>query len=413
VRWVVRQALENPPGCATFHRVKLAHIADPHLGVRQYHRQTAAGINQREADVANAFRAAVDGVIAARPDAVLVAGDLFHSVRPTNAAIVFAFRQFQRLREALPAAPIVLIAGNHDTPRSTETGSILRLFAELAVDVAVDDPHRFLYPALELSVLAVPHAALMGDGRPLLRPEGGARRQVLLVHGEVEGVIPGDRAALEYGGAPLTTAELGLDDWSYVALGHYHVRHRVGPRAWYAGALDYVSSNLWGELADEAGLGVSGKGWLLVDVDAGTVEVRPVASVRRVLDLEPIHAEGLPAAAIDAAIAMRLDAVPGGIADQILRLRVYDVPRHVARALDHTAIRERKAEALHLNLDLRRPELHRMVGVGAPGHRQTLPELVRDFLERRPLPADIDRALFVRTGGELMDAVERDAGAAG
>ena len=389
--------------------MKLAHIADPHLGVRQYHRQTAAGINQREADIANAFRGAVDGVIAARPDAVVVAGDLFHAVRPTNAAIVFAFREFQRLREALPAAPVVLIAGNHDTPRSSETGSILRLFAELGVDVAVDAPRRLVYPALELSVLAVPHAALMQEERPALRPEGGARRQVLVVHGEVEGVVPGDRAALEYGGAPLTAAELGLDAWTYVALGHYHVRHRVAPRAWYAGALDYVSSNLWGELADEARLGVATKGWLLVDVDAGTVQARPVPVVRRVLDLEPVQAAGMDVAAIDAAVADRLASVAGGIADQIVRLRVYDVPRHVARALDHAAIRAWKSEALHFNLDLRRPEVHRTVGVGAPGRRQTLPDLVRGFLEKRPLPAEIDRGLFVRSGVELMDAVERDA----
>ncbi|HET8622862.1 MAG TPA: exonuclease SbcCD subunit D [Gemmatimonadales bacterium] len=393
--------------------MKLAHIADPHLGVRQYHRQTKAGINQREADVANAFRAAVDGVIAARPEAVVVAGDLFHSVRPTNAAIVFAFRQFQRLREALPAAPIVLIAGNHDTPRSSETGSILRLYAELGVDVATDDARRFVYPPLDFSVLAVPHAALMGDERPILRPEGSARRQVLVVHGEVEGVIPGHRAALEYGGAPLSRAELGLDQWSYVALGHYHVRHQVGPRAWYAGALEYVSSNLWGELADEAAFGVQGKGWLLVDVDSGAAKLAAVPAARRVLDLEPVRGEHLDAAAIDAEINRRLAAVPGGIADQILRLRVYDVPRHVARSLDHAAIRGWKAQALHFNLDVRRPELGRTVGVGAPGRRQTLPQLVRDYLERRPLPAEIDRAAFVRAGGELIDALERDAAGAG
>jgi DNA repair protein SbcD/Mre11 len=183
--------------------VKLAHIADPHLGIRQYHRQTPAGINQREADVAHAFRLAVDAVIAARPDAVVVAGDLFHSVRPTNAAIVFAFRQFQRLREALPGAPVVLIAGNHDTPRSTETGSILRLFEELGVDVATDEARRLVYPALDLSVLAVPHQALVGGVRPSLRPDGTERHRVLLLHGEVEGVFPFDRSAAEYGGALL------------------------------------------------------------------------------------------------------------------------------------------------------------------------------------------------------------------
>ena len=199
-----------------------------------------------------------------------------------------------------------------------------------------------------------------------------------------------------------------------MALGHYHVRHRVAPRAWYAGALEYVSSNLWGELADEARLGVSGKGWLLVDLDSGAVESRPVAAARRVLDLEPIRAEGMDAAALDAAIAARLASVPGGIAEQILRLRVYDVPRHVARSLDHAAIRALEGRGA---ASQPRSSPSRGASPGRawarPGRRQTLPELVRNYLERRPLPAELDRARFVRTGGELMDAVERDATAAG
>lgn len=388
--------------------MKLAHIADPHLGIRQYHRQTPAGINQREADVAHAFRAAIDGVIAARPDAVVVAGDLFHSVRPTNAAIVFAFLQFQRLREALPAVPIVLIAGNHDTPRSSETGSILRLFEEVGVDVAGDEARRLVYPALDLAVLAVPHQALVGGERPSLRPQGGERHHVLLLHGEVEGVLPFDRSAAEYGGALLAVDELAADEWSYVALGHYHVQAQVAPRAWYAGALEYVSPNLWGELADEVDHGVTGKGWLLADLASGRVERRPVPLARRLLDLEPVDADGLAAPAIDAEIAARVRAVEGGIADRIVRLRVRNVPRHVARELDHAAIRALKSSALHFHLDLRRPEPRREVGVGAPGRRQTLPELVRAYLAGRPLPAELDRDAFVRLGETLMDAVERD-----
>lgn len=388
--------------------MKLAHIADPHLGIRQYHRQTPAGINQREADVAHAFRAAIDGVIAARPDAVVVAGDLFHSVRPTNAAIVFAFRQFQRLRESLPDAPVVLIAGNHDTPRSSETGSILRLFEEMGVDVAGDEARRLVYPGLDLSVLAVPHQALVGGARPSLRPEGAQRHRVLVLHGEVEGVFPFDRSAAEYGGALLAVDELAAGEWSYVALGHYHVQAQVAPRAWYAGALEYVSPNLWGELADEAERGVTGKGWLLVDLASGRVERRPVPLARRILDLEPIDADSLSASAIDAGIAERVRAVDGGIADRIVRLRVRNIPRHVARELDHAAIRALKSSALHFHLDLRRPELRREVGLGAPGRRQTLPELVRAYLTGRPLPSEVDREAFVRLGETLIDAVERD-----
>jgi exonuclease SbcD len=388
--------------------VRLAHLADPHLGVRQYHRQTSSGINQREADVARAFRLAVDGVIAARPDAVVVAGDLFHSVRPTNAAIVFAFKQFQRLREALPDAPIVLVAGNHDTPRSAETGSILRLFEELGVDVAVDEARRLEYPALDLSVLAVPHQALVGQERPELRPQGGARRQLMVLHGEIEGVLPTQRHTVEYGGALVGLRDLAVEEWSYIALGHYHVQHEVAPHTWYSGSLEYVGTNIWGELTDEAEQGIRGKGWLLADLDRGTVAREPVPASRPIIDFEPIRGDGLGAEALDKLIQERLHAVPGGVADRIVRLRVYDVPRHVARELDHAAIREWKAEALHFHLDIRRPEVQRTVGVGAPGRRQTLPDLVRDYLRGRPLPAELDREEFVRLGGDLMDAVERD-----
>jgi DNA repair exonuclease SbcCD nuclease subunit len=388
--------------------VRLAHLADPHLGVRQYHRQTPSGINQREADVARAFRLAVDGVIAARPDLVVVAGDLFHSVRPTNAAIVFAFKQFQRLREALPAAPIVLVAGNHDTPRSAETGSILRLFEELGVAVAVDEARRLEYPELDLSVLAVPHHALVGQDRPELRPEGKARRQLMVLHGEIEGVLPTQRHTVEYGGALVGLRELAVEEWSYIALGHYHVQHEVAPHTWYSGSLEYVGTNIWGELAEEAEQGIRGKGWLLADLDRGTVTREPVPASRPIIDLEPVRGEGLGAEALDQLIEDRLHTVPGGVADRIVRLRVYDVPRHVARELDHAAIRAWKAEALHFHLDIRRPEVQRTVGVGAPGRRQTLPDLVRDYLRGRPLPAELDREEFVRLGGDLMDAVERD-----
>jgi exonuclease SbcD len=388
--------------------VKLAHIADPHLGIRQYHRQTSGGINQRETDVAHAFRAAIDGVIGARPDVVVIAGDLFHSVRPTNYAIVFAFRQFQRLREALPSVPVVLIAGNHDTPRTVETGSILRLFEELNVDVATDEPRRLVYPELDLSVFAVPRQAVLSPEPPVLRPEGAEKHQVLLAHFEVEGEYPLGHVATEYAGALVTKRELHLEAWSYVALGHYHTQHQLAKNAWYSGALDYIGPNIWGEAADEVDHGSHGKGWLLVDLATGRVERRPVPAARKVLDLDPVKAEGKSAEAVDGLIAERVNSVPGGIADQIVRLRVFDVPRHVARELDHAAIRALKAQALHFRLDIRRPETHRTIGVGSPGRRQTLPELVSSYLERRPLPAELDREAFVRLGRDLMESVERD-----
>jgi len=388
--------------------VKIAHLADLHLGFRQYHRQTPSGLNQREADVANAFRGAVDQVIEARPDAVIVAGDLFHAVRPTNHSILFAFHQFHRLREALPDVPLVVIAGNHDTPRSTETGSILGLFESLGADVAADEPRRLSYPALGLSVLAVPHMALIQPDRPALRPEGPEPHHVLVLHGEVEGLFPSDRTAVEYGGALLSREELARGGWSYVALGHYHVQREVAERVWYSGALEYVSPNPWGELAEEKAQDIPGKGWLLVDLPTGTVQRRMVPLARRVMDLPPIDGAGRTALELDQALAAQLAGIPAGLSGQVVRQVLRNVPRHVGREMNHVAIRGYKADALHFQLDLRRPESQREVGVGAPGRRQTLPEIVQDYLARRIIPGDLDREAFVRAGHDLIGEVERE-----
>lgn len=385
--------------------MKIAHLADIHLGFRQYHRLTPHGINQREADVANAFRATVDQVIAARPDAVLVAGDLFHAVRPTNAAIIFAFRQFQRLREALPGAPVIVIAGNHDTPRSSETGSILRLYEELGVDVALDEPRRLSYPALGLSVLAVPHGALRAAERPALHPDGAEARQVLLLHGEIEGVYPAEISGATWGGLVVPRETLHAGEWSWVALGHYHVQHEVEPGVWYAGAVEYATSNPWGELRDEERHGRSGKAWLLVDLDARLARSMPIPAARRIIDLAPLYADGRDAAQLSRDIAERLAGIEGGWADQVVRQVVFSVPREVARGIDHAAVRAVKAEALHYHLDLRRPAATGRLGLDPTGRRKPLADVLRDYLATRPLPAELDRETFVRSGVELLHAV--------
>ena len=136
--------------------MRLVHLADIHLGFRQYQRQTPAGINQREADVAASMRRVIDKVIELKPDLVLIAGDVFHTVRPTNPAILHAFIQFARLKLSLPDTKIVMVAGNHDTPRSAETGSILTLFSQLGINVVERESRWVPVPEHDLTILAVP-----------------------------------------------------------------------------------------------------------------------------------------------------------------------------------------------------------------------------------------------------------------
>ena len=198
-----------------------------------------------------------------------------------------------------------------------------------------------------------------------------------------------------------------------MALGHYHVQTQVTPRVWYAGSLEYVSSNPWGELAEEsarrkAGQGGGAKGWLLVDLRTGQVQPQAIPLARRVFDLPAIDATGLSGGEVDRLIAERVEGITGGIGDQVVRLVVRNIPRHVGRELDHAKLREYRAQALHFQLDLRRPESSRESGVGAPGRRATLGEIVHGHLAGRPLPAELDREAFVRLGDELVAAAERD-----
>jgi DNA repair protein SbcD/Mre11 len=374
--------------------MRLVHLSDLHLGYRQYQRLTPAGINQREADVAHSFRRAVDRVIELRPDLILIAGDVFHTARPTNAAIVHAFTQFVRLKQALPDTEVVMIAGNHDVPRTTETGSIFGLFQQLGVNVAYDRLRVFRFDKLDLAVVAVPDL-------PGLRPqppETDVRHNVLLMHADVDDVMPRYQADIDRAAIRLPRRELRADLWSYVALGHYHVHQRVEKNAYYSGSLDYTSLNVWGDLSEEEKAGLPGKGFVEFDVATGRHRFHHMPPAREFLELPQIKARNMSVAEVNEAIKRAVDRVKGGIDDKVVRLVVRDVPRPIARELDHRAIREYKRRALSFVLDTRKPEQAQRDTSGAPARRPSVAEVVREELLAREVPPDLDREQLVGLG---------------
>jgi exonuclease SbcD len=195
-----------------------------------------------------------------------------------------------------------------------------------------------------------------------------------------------------------------------VALGHYHVHRQVAHRAWYAGSLDYVSSNAWGEMAEQRQHGVPGKGFALHDLATGTHTFVPIPPERRFIDLEPVDAHALTPADVDVLVADRVNGIRDGLDDAVVRLVVREIPRHVARDLDHKAIREYKRRALHFQLDTRKPELVRTRSAsGAGGARPSLPMLLREKLEQRPISNDVDRMAFVSLGMSYLERVSEPA----
>jgi hypothetical protein len=109
-------------------------------------------------------------------------------------------------------------------------------------------------------------------------------------------------------------------------------------------------------------------------------------------------------------MAERVGTVKGGVDGQIVRQLVYEVARATARDVDHAAIRDLKARALHYRLDLRRPQAARDFGIAATGRRLTLRELVAEQLRARPLPPGISRERVLALAESYLDAAERVEG---
>lgn len=351
--------------------MKIVHLADTHLGFRQLHRINDAGRNVREHDVYDAFADAIEIAIGLDPDAVIHAGDLFDSYHPSSAALGAALDGFARLREA--GIPIVVIAGNHSTPRVTAAEHIFGVLGRFGgVHVVHGAPQIVRIegrgrPGV-LAVHAIPHdndpatvAAAMGDARP----DAGADFNVLAAHVGLEGLgqlVGSEAGSLTISGEAL--AEAG--EFDYIALGHLHKFAPARDNAAYAGSLERLS---WGDNADY-------KGVVEVDLAAGRrspeyLRLHPVPT-RAMIALDPVDAatcEDLTAAIIARGEGEDLNGA-------IVRIAVRNVTAADWNAIDARAVAAAYADCLHFE---REPQL-----IGAPAGLPATAPALREFLGAWP-----------------------------
>jgi exonuclease SbcD len=233
--------------------MRLIHTADWHLG-RLFH---AVHLTDDQSYVLDQF---VDLVADVRPAAVLIAGDVYDRGVPPTDAVELLNDVLQRIVRGL-GVPIVMIAGNHDSPTRLGFGAEL-LAAEglhvaggvpaagaLSVPLADDDgvvlvqAIPYADPVEVRAALADPDvqtheqamAALLARAREAAPHDG---RGVLVAHAFVAGADTSDsERPLTVGGAGTVPAAL-FDGFDYVALGHLHRPQTAGTSAVrYAGSL--------------------------------------------------------------------------------------------------------------------------------------------------------------------------------
>jgi DNA repair protein SbcD/Mre11 len=377
--------------------MRLVHLADLHLGYRAYGRITSRGVNRREADVFNAFQEALECTVSLQPDLLLIAGDVFHVPRPGNLAVVQTQKELAKFRQKCDAK-IVVVAGNHESVKSSDNRCILELLSLIPdVSVVTQKPEAIACDNKnndrQAKIFCLPHNALEQFDPVQIRPDPDFAYNLLMLHGTVDS----DRIN-DYGGYDIP-ADLMEMPWDYVACGHYHSFTHLGRNAYYAGAIERTSNDIWKE-ANEP------KGFVEFDLETHKAEFHALTSPRRTIDLPVIDANGKEIEEINRLISDR--AEQADITDKIVRQRLINLPKSIQRQLDYQTIRALQTKATHYLFEPRSPEAN--VGESdrsETGKRQgSLLEQAREFLQQQELPAGVDRDRFVAMGLSYLAADE-------
>lgn len=218
----------------------IIHFSDTHLGFQAFDRVNNEGINAREQDVYDAFERVVERILAEKPDVVIHSGDFFHRPSPSNRALTFGLEQLKRICDA--RIPIVIISGNHETPKTIYNSPILRALRNLDCVYPIFGEAWEQFEFDGVVVHSVPH---INDNRILyqelekLHPVAG-KFNILTLHTSL-----GKRYLMEEYGEQVFPVEFEakLADFQYIALGHWHNFQQIDlhPNAWYSGSTERLS----------------------------------------------------------------------------------------------------------------------------------------------------------------------------
>ncbi|HET6793113.1 MAG TPA: DNA repair exonuclease [Acidimicrobiales bacterium] len=316
--------------------MKVAAVGDAHLGRSYYPPTTEGGVNQREHDFEVSFEAAVDLALDQDPDVVVWLGDVFDHPRPTYRSFRVAQRALARIRAH--GVRVVVISGNHDTPRLPGTGSPYSALADAFPEFHF--AHRLSYERFDLpglTVHAVPQMltveATLGALAEADRSRSLDRSNLLLTHPRVTQVEPryADINEIEVDASVLRS--------DFVLLGHYHFHTRVAEGIWYAGSTDTFS------FADDPD---RPKGVVVLDTDTGHCRHVPLAGQRPLVTLDTVEALGLSPSEVRRLVLERLSQVPEGA---VARLFIDAVDPECYRLLDMEEVAAASSAALHVRLE--------------------------------------------------------------
>ena len=240
--------------------MKFAHLADTHLGYRQY------GLFEREKDFYEVFEKVIDKIIEEKVDFVIHSGDLFETARPSPMALLTFQKGLLKLKGA--GIPMYAIAGNHDVVMRKGSIPPQVIFKKMGLKVISNINPTYMHGDIFIAGLPFYPAshgkALKTKLAELSQKAANHEKSILVMHQGIDKYF-GYNYELEIGDVP--------DNFNYYALGHIHkyINDNFGK-----GKLVYPGSGeIWktSELQDYK---ENGKGFVLVDMDGPKPRVKRV-----------------------------------------------------------------------------------------------------------------------------------------
>lgn len=239
--------------------MKFFHLSDLHIGKQLHH------YNLKE-DQEAILREVVSYAEKERPDAILIAGDIYDKPLPSAEAVAVFDAFLTQLSELRPVIPVLLISGNHDSAQRLDyasgilsryqihvAGTLPKREEEMLKKVTFSDSYGevdvYLLPFLKPSYVRQlflenpPESYTEAVERMLKREkiDDQNRRNVLVSHQFYTGAGASpegcDSETVTVGGLDNVDTRV-VEQFDYVALGHLHSPQNVGnERIRYCGTL--------------------------------------------------------------------------------------------------------------------------------------------------------------------------------
>lgn len=295
--------------------MKVLVTGDWHIGVTQYGVPDDNGINSRLSDVESVLMRVIDMAQEQKVDLFVVAGDIFHTNRPTPEEQRVFWRVIQRLKRCLMKTRFII--GNHDYNAKLGASHALKLFKDIAdcEQLKIIDETEWERFGDDLLVCWYPYRGAAPDWADMAphRPIGAT---AVVCHSHLEGAVVGAEPFEIKDDNVTRFSELPVD---FVWSGHFHKPQKLcdRPLAFYPGSIQCVDFN---ERHDIKGV---------VLVDTATKEYEAVGfDVRRFVQID-----------LQDRADIREDDL-SDVQDAIVKV-VVTLPEARSNEFDEAAIRER------------------------------------------------------------------------